>query len=116
MTYHFTPADYDKIVEAARKSDEWRDNGTNESLVLELDSPRVMVRIVRYLDIRHVEGAVYHGAYGREVEYIPHVEREIYTVTDFAYYDENDNDQPSDFSPRRLCGAFDPRKANKKCA
>jgi len=96
--YHFTPADYDKIVEAARKSDEWRedfDDSTIERLSLTLDAPRVNIDLTRY-----ISGDLDHG--DRSTPPYFEVTGESYEVTYFALFDEEDNDIHSDFDGERL--------------
>jgi hypothetical protein len=105
---HFT--EYEPIVKAVRdKNADWREvNGNNlhERLTLELSAPKVTISIER-----HVSGEQDWG-----LDRYFDVQGEVYEVTDFAYFDEEDNDIPSDFNPARLCGILNWGKGVKKSA
>jgi hypothetical protein len=111
-TYHIPPADYTAIIDAIRKSEDWRDDGTRETLTLELRVPNVNISITRY--VSGVWGC--GGTYGDERERLYEVTGEDYEVTSFECFDAEDNDIPSDFDKSRIEGALSWPRCKTKAA
>jgi len=105
MTYQFTPADYDKIVKAAKdRTAAWTDDPRRAHVqkltldLLTLDSNHdVIMEITQYISGVQTWGGSYDGPYGKELESVWKTTRRYYEVTDFSLFDKDGNDIPCDF-------------------